>query len=115
MSGSFHFFYQLVPSGAESVCSVPVVLSEMLLLVSREVHQVPQQERLHYGELSRAASVASLAPPPIPPGNVQRISDCIWTIVLSFISPPTTSPVLVRLPFMGKTSAFQPKMLLCFS
>lgn len=60
MSGYLHFFYQFITSGAESVCSVPIVLSEMLLLVSREVHQVPQQECLHYGELSRAASVASL-------------------------------------------------------
>lgn len=111
MSGSLHFFYQFATSGAESVCSLPAVLSEMLLLVSREVHQVPQQECLHYGELSRAASVAS----PGSPANVQHMSDCICALVLSFISPQTPFCVLVRLPFMGKTSASQPKMLLCFS
>lgn len=39
-------------SGAESVCSLPFVLPEMLLLVSGEVHQVPQQKRLHHGLLA---------------------------------------------------------------
>lgn len=28
---------------------VPVVLSEVLLLVSGEMHQVPKQKRLHHG------------------------------------------------------------------
>lgn len=53
-------FHQLTTSGAESMRSLLTVLLEMLLLVSGEVHQVPQQERLHYGELSRRTAVASI-------------------------------------------------------
>lgn len=42
----------VITRGAESMCSFLIVLPEVLLLVSGEVHQVPQQERLHHGELS---------------------------------------------------------------
>lgn len=42
----------LITRGAECMCSFHIVLPEVLLLVSGEVHQVPQQERLHHGELS---------------------------------------------------------------
>lgn len=34
----------------EQVCQVPHDLSQMLLLVPGEVHQIPQQECLHHGE-----------------------------------------------------------------
>lgn len=46
----FFFFNPFLPSGSEPVRSVLIVLPEMLLLVSGEVHQVPQQERVHHGE-----------------------------------------------------------------
>lgn len=42
----------VITRGAECMCSFHIVLPEVLLLVSGEVHQVPQQERLHHGELS---------------------------------------------------------------
>lgn len=41
----------LVTRCPECVCSFHLVLPEVLLLVSGEVHQVPQQKRLHHGEL----------------------------------------------------------------
>lgn len=50
MTGYLQMFYQFITSGAESMCAVFIVLLEMLLLVSGEVHQVPQPERLHHGE-----------------------------------------------------------------
>lgn len=46
-----HTSHLLPPhSGPESLRSLPTLLLEMLLLVPGEVHQVPQQERLHHGE-----------------------------------------------------------------
>lgn len=36
---------------SEQVCKVSAQLFEVLLLVFGEVHQVPEQERLHHGEL----------------------------------------------------------------
>lgn len=36
----------------EQICQIPAELHEVLLLVPREMHQVPQQERLHHGELN---------------------------------------------------------------
>lgn len=38
------------PSGAKCLCPFPHVLLEVLLLVSGEVHQVPQQECIHHGQ-----------------------------------------------------------------
>lgn len=38
------------PSCGQQVCQVPNDLSQMLLLVFGEVHQIPQQECLHHGE-----------------------------------------------------------------
>lgn len=32
------------------MCTLRIVLHEVLPLVSGEVHKVPQQERLHHGE-----------------------------------------------------------------
>lgn len=60
MTGYVQMFYHFITSGAESMCSVLIVLLEMLFLVSGEVHQVPQQERLHHGELTSRTIVASL-------------------------------------------------------
>lgn len=38
------------PSCGQQVCQVSHDLSQMLLLVPGEVHQIPQQECLHHGE-----------------------------------------------------------------
>lgn len=35
---------------SEQVCQIPAKLHEVLLLVSGEVHQVPEQKCLHHGE-----------------------------------------------------------------
>lgn len=59
MTGYLQMFRQFITSGAESLRSVLIMLLEVLLLVSGEVHQVPQQERLHHGELSSRTIVAS--------------------------------------------------------
>lgn len=39
-------------SGTEQICQVPPLLPQVLLLVPGEIHQVPQQERLHHGVCS---------------------------------------------------------------
>lgn len=59
MTGYLQMFHQFITSGAESMRPVFIVLLEMLLLVSGEVHQVPQQECLHHGELSSRTNVAA--------------------------------------------------------
>lgn len=51
VTNDLEMLYHLLTSCAESMRSVLIVLLEVLLLVSGEVHQVPQQERLHHGEL----------------------------------------------------------------
>lgn len=60
-----HTFHLLLPSGPESLRSLPTLLLEMLLLVSGEVHQVPQQERLHHGESSSFGHLVN--PEALPP------------------------------------------------
>lgn len=46
-------FCSLFTRGTESSRSIRNVLPEVLLLLFGEVHQVPQQKRVHHGELSR--------------------------------------------------------------
>lgn len=46
-------FRLLFNRGTESSGTFHYVLPQVLLLVFGEVHQVPQQKRLHHGELSR--------------------------------------------------------------
>lgn len=96
------FFNPLLPSGSESVRSVLIVLPKMLLLVSGEVHQVPQQERVHHGE--RPHHPEALTVLQHRPESFYSTSKKTLLVYFSF-----------RLPFMGKTSAFQPKTLSCFS
>lgn len=39
----------VIDRSPKQICKVPAVLSEVLLLVFGEIHQVPEQKRLHYG------------------------------------------------------------------
>lgn len=93
------------------------MLPEVLLVVSGEVHQVHQQERLHHGERTSCEKKPLILTISVSFSTLNMIKFVLLSLHnLSSISLESENHFFfffffVRLPFMGKTSVSQPKML----
>lgn len=96
------------------------MLPEVLLVVSGEVHQVHQQERLHHGERTSCEKQPLILTIRVSFSTLNMIKFVLLSLHnLSSISLESENHSVfflfvcffVRLPFMGKTSVSQPKML----